>query len=75
MIVSWELSEPLEATPVMKCFERTIEEHGVPVVTSSDQRSTYTADIYVNCSAKHSICQSMDGKARWVDNVVMERWC
>jgi putative transposase len=75
MIVGWELSEPLEAAPVVKCFERAIEEHGVPAVTSSDQGSTYTADIYVNCLAGHGIRQSMDGKARWVDNVVMERWC
>lgn len=68
IIVGWELSDTLEAAPVVKCFERTIEEHGVPAVTSSDQGSTYTADIYVNCLAEHGIRQSVDGKARWVDN-------
>lgn len=74
MIVGWELSDTLEAAPVVKCFERAIEEHGVPAVTNSDQGSTYTADTYVDCLAGHGIRQSMDGKARWVDNVVMERW-
>ena len=55
-------------------MERAFEEHGAPAICNSDQGSTYTADEYVECLARHGVAQSMDGKAHWVDNVFIECW-
>lgn len=74
MIVGWELSDTLEAAPVVACMSRAFAERGVPSVVNSDQGSTYTAQAYIDLLAENGVRQSMDGKARWVDNVVMERW-
>lgn len=74
MIVGWGLSDTLEAAPATAVFEAAIERHGVPSIANSDQGSTFTAGCFVDMLASHGVRQSMDGKARWVDNVVMERW-
>ena len=74
MIVGWGLSDALEAAPATAVFEAAIERHGVPSIANSDQGSAFTADCFVDMLASHGVRQSMDGKARWVDNVVMERW-
>lgn len=73
-VVGWRLSDTLEAGPVVECMEAAIAEHGAPEIANSDQGSTYTADEYVKCLERHGVRQSMDGKARWVDNVIVERW-
>ena len=41
---------------------------------NSDQGSVFGSDDYVGLLAGEGIRQSMDGKARWRDNVLMERW-
>lgn len=73
-IAGWELSDTLEAAPVVERMRRAFEERGVPAVAISDQGSAYTARAYVDLLADNGVRQSMDGKARWVDNVVMKRW-
>ena len=73
-VVGWRLSDTLDAAPVAECMEAAIAEHGKPEIANSDQGSTYTAQEYVKCLERHGVRQSMDGKARWVDNVIVERW-
>lgn len=73
-IVGWELSETLETEPVLVALQRAIEKHGVPGIINSDQGSQFTSDDYTKYLKSLKIRQSMDGKARWVDNVLIERW-
>jgi putative transposase len=73
-IVGWELSDTLETDAPVKCVEDAIAKYGKPNILNSDQGSVFTAELYVNTLAKHGIRQSMDGKARWVDNRIIERW-
>lgn len=73
-VVGWELSDSLSADAPVACFKRAMREHGAPAIANSDQGSTYTADAYVAMLAEAGVRQSMDGKARWVDNVVVERF-
>ena len=74
MIVGWELSDTLEAAFCVDCFERAIERHGTPEIGTTDQGSTFTASSFVNMLAAHGVRQSMDGRDRWVDNVIVKRW-
>ena len=74
MIMGWELSDTLETAPVLQAVSQAIRAYGIPGIINSDQGSQFTSDVYINFLKEHSIRQSMDGKARWVDNVVIERW-
>ncbi len=74
MIVGWELSDTLDAAPCVDCFKRAIDRYGVPEIGNTDQGSTFTASSFVDMLAAHGVRQSMDGRDRWVDNVIVERW-
>ena len=73
-IVGWRLSDTLDAAPVVEAMREAIERYGVPGIINSDQGSQFTGTEYVALLKELRIRQSMDGKARWVDNVIIERW-
>lgn len=73
-IVGWALSDTLDTAPVIEAVELAIQKYGVPAIINSDQGSQFTSNEYVKLLKSHNIRQSMDGKARWVDNVLIERW-
>jgi putative transposase len=73
-IVGWALSDALDTAPVLQSVETAIDRYGSPAVLNSDQGPQFTSDEYVQLLRSRYIQQSMDGKARWVDNVVIERW-
>ena len=41
---------------------------------NSDQGSQFTSDDYKHLLKELGIRQSMDGKSRWADNIMIERW-
>jgi putative transposase len=73
-IVGWELSDSLETAPVLEAVKQAIQTYGKPAIINSDQGCQFTSDDYVNLLHSQCIRQSMDGKARWIDNVCIERW-
>lgn len=73
-IVGWELSDTLDTAPVLTAVQKAILRYGKPEIINSDQGSQFTSDDYTNYLKTKNIRQSMDGKARWVDNVIIERW-
>ena len=73
-IVGWQLSDTLETAPVLEAVREAIDKYGSPAIINSDQGSQFNSDEYIRFLAGNGIRQSMDGKARWVDNVVIERW-
>jgi len=73
-IVGWELSDSLDTAPVLGAVKRAITTYGKPEIINSDQGSQFTSDDYTKHLQEAEIRQSMDGKARWVDNVIIERW-
>ena len=73
-LVGWELSDTLETAPVIKAVNDAIAKYGKPTIINSDQGSQFTSDEYIKNLEEKVIIQSMDGKARWVDNVIIERW-
>ena len=73
-IVGWALSDTLEAAPVVCAVKTAIERYGIPAIINSDQGSQFSSADYMSLLAGLGIRQSMDGRARWVDNVVIERW-
>ena len=60
--------------PVLEAVSKAIEVYGIPGIINSDQGSQFTSEAYKDLLKSYGIRQSMDGKARWVDNVIIERW-
>ena len=73
-IVGWALSDTLDAAPVIEAIKQAMERYGIPSIINSDQGSQFTSGDYIKLLATNGVRQSMDGKARWVDNVIIERW-
>jgi putative transposase len=73
-LVGWELSDTLDTAPVLAAVKKAIRQYGKPEILNSDQGSQFTSDEYTGYLKSEGIRQSMDGKGRWVDNVVIERW-
>lgn len=73
-IVSWRLTDTMQAKEVVASAKDAFEAFGTPEIMNSDQGSVFGSEAYVELLKSKGIKQSMDGKARWRDNVLMERW-
>ena len=73
-IVGWELSDSLDTAPVIDALKGAISIYGVPAIINSDQGSQFTSEAYTGYLKSVNVRQSMDGRARWMDNVIIERW-
>lgn len=73
-IMGWELSDSLETAPVLDAVRSAVERFGTPAILNSDQGSQFTSDDYKALLKSLDIRQSMDGKSRWADNIMIERW-
>jgi len=73
-IVGWALSDTLDAAPVVHALKMAMGEYGVPCIINSDQGSQFSSEGFIETLKENGIRQSMDGKARWIDNVIIERW-
>ena len=73
-IVGYNLADTLETENVIKAMKEAIDAYGVPCICNSDQGSQFTSDIYKEFLKSYNIEQSMGGKSRWADNVMIERW-
>lgn len=74
MIMGWALSDTLDTAPVLEAVRSAVQKHGKPGIINSDQGSQFTSNEYRDYLRLSGIRQSMDGKGRWIDNVVIERW-
>lgn len=74
MIVGWNLSDTLDTIYVIQAVKDAVKAHGTPAILNSDQGSQFTSNAYKTLLRELHIRQSMDGKSRWADNVMIERW-
>ena len=57
----------------MDALHDAIDRYGTPEIFNSDQGSQFTSAEFTNSLISNGIKISMDGKGRWVDNVIIER--
>ena len=74
-VVAWRLSDTMRACEVVACSRQAYREHGTPSIQNSDQGSVFSSEEYVSLLRAHGIRQSMDGRRRWADNVIVEGLC
>ena len=73
-IIGWNLSDTLEKESVIHAVEGAVAKYGSPAIINSDQGSQFSSEEYRETLKKLNIRQSMDGKSRWADNIMIERW-
>lgn len=72
-VLSWKLSNSLTTDFCIEAVEDAIDRHGKPEIFNTDQGCQFTSNAFVGLLQGHGIQVSMDGKGRWVDNVLVER--
>lgn len=73
-VVSWELSNTLDVGFCLNCLKRGIKIYGAPEIMNTDQGCHFTSGKWANVLQQAGVKLSMDGKGRWVDNVIVERF-
>ena len=73
-LMGWTLSDTLDTAPVLDTVKEAVGRYGVPAIINSDQGCQFTSGEYKNLLRQYGIRQSMDGKSRWADNIMIERW-
>jgi len=71
--MGWQLSDTLETAPVLDAVRSVVGRFGIPAILNSDQGSQFTSTEYKALLRSLNIRQSMDGKSRWADNIMIER--
>lgn len=72
-VLSWRISNSMEATFCVDCLEDALREHGRPEIFNSDQGSQFTSDAFTDVLKREGVTISMDGRGRCLDNVFVER--
>ena len=72
-IVGWEVDDTLDTRMVINALKKAFKV-AKPLILNSDQGCQFTSNEYINFVRENNIRQSMDGKSRWADNIMIERW-
>jgi putative transposase len=72
-VLSWRISNTMEADFCIAALEEAIERFGVPEIFNTDQGSQFTSPRFTTVLKEAGIRISMDGRGRWLDNVFIER--
>lgn len=72
-VLSWRLSNTMDAGFCVDCLEEAIRHYGRPEIFNSDQGSQFTSDSFTKVLTDHNITISMDGRGRALDNIFVER--
>lgn len=72
-VLSWRLSNTMDSDFCVDALEQALERHGTPEIFNTDQGAQYTSEAFTGILKANDIKISMDGKGRWVDNVMVER--
>lgn len=71
-IVGWEVDDTLDTRMVLNALKKAFMV-AKPVILNSDQGCQFTSNEYKDYLKENRVRQSMDGKSRWADNIMIER--
>lgn len=72
-VLSWRISNSMDASFCVDCLEDALREHGRPEVFNSDQGSQFTSKAFTDVLKREGVDISMDGRGRALDNIFVER--
>ena len=71
-VISWGVSNTMGADFCVRILEESLK-HGKPEIFNTDQGSQYTSESFTAVLKREGIKISMDGKGRYLDNILIER--
>ena len=72
-VLSWRLSNTLDAEFCVEALEEAIELYGIPAIFNTDRGCQYTSEVFIGVLERHNLEISMSAKGRALDNVYVER--
>ena len=72
-VLAHRVSISMETGFCIDALQEAIVKYGCPEVFNTDQGSQFTSEAFLNELKLRNISISMDGKGRWMDNVMIER--
>jgi len=72
-VLAWRVSITLDAEFCVEALRDALELHGRPEIFNTDQGVQFTSEGFVGELESRSVRISMDGKARFLDNIFIER--
>jgi putative transposase len=72
-VLAWRISNTLEAEFCLEALNEAIHKFGAPEIMNTDQGSQFTSFDWTDRLKRAKIKISMDGKARYLDNIFIER--
>jgi putative transposase len=72
-VLSWRLSNTLDADFCVSALEEAIRLHGRPEIFNTDQGSQFTSHAFTKTLEDNDIRISMDGRGNFRDNIFIER--
>jgi putative transposase len=72
-VLSWRLSNTMDSSFCVEALEEALARFGTPEIFNTDQGSQFTAAAFTDVLLRAGVRISMDGRGRWMDNVLIER--
>lgn len=72
-IIDWQISNTMDVELCLNSLNRALKVNR-PLIFNTDQGSQFTSELWLNRLEQENIKISMDGKGRWADNIVIERF-
>lgn len=72
-VISWRLSNTLETAFCLDMLDHALT-IGKPEILNTDQGVQYTSAVWIERVESNGIKVSMDGKGRYADNIIIERF-
>ena len=73
-ILSWRLSSTLDAGFCVEALKEALAKYPHPDIFNTDQGGQFTSTEFTSILSNLNIRISMDGRGRWMDNVMVERF-
>ncbi len=72
-VLSWRLSCTMDTEFCVAAVEEAFARYGIPAIFNTDQGSQFTSLAFTQTLRDADVRISMDGKGRWMDNIMIER--
>ena len=72
-VLSWRVSNTMDVEFCVEALEEALARFGRPEMFNSDQGSQFTSSDFTDVLRGARVRISMDGRGRWMDNVLIER--
>ena len=73
-VLGWSMGRNMDVGLCLKALEMALGSGCRPGIFNTDQGSQYTSEEWQSAILSEGIQISMDGKGRWADNIIMERF-